>query len=211
LGEILPFPETSSLSAGCGPVEAGRTVRWKAVEEVVLPSLTYTITSEQPVCPETGVSVTVRLLLLPLKSMLVLGRRLALVDVAQSVRVSAAACASLMVKGMVGAKQFWVTVTLGMAEMVGGTTGGGLCATTVNAKAVLAVATPSPTVIVMSDSPLCPDAGVIVTVRLLSLPPNTMLLAGTRSVWEEVAERVRFDAAVTGSPMTKKIGAVGVS
>jgi hypothetical protein len=178
----LPLPETRSLSAGCGPVEAVRTVRWKAVEEMALPSLTYTIISEQPVCPETGVSVTVRLLLLPPKSMPVLGKRLALVDVAQRVRVSAAACASPMVKGMVGAKQFWVIVMLAIVEIVGGTTGGGLCATTVNAKVVLAVATPSLTVTVMSDSPLCPDAGVIVTIRLLSLPPNTILLTGTRPV-----------------------------
>src|ERR1035437_5780818 len=53
--------------------------------------------------------------------------------------------------------------------------------------------------------------GVRVTVRLLSLPPKTMLLVGTSAGRDELAETVRFDAAVSGSPTTNGSGGVAVS
>ena len=65
---------------------------------------------------------------------------------------------------------------------------------------------PSETVMVIFAVPVCPVTGVIITVRLLSLPPKTMLLIGTRTRLSELALTVRFDAAVSASPTVKAIG-----
>ena len=59
---------------------------------------------------------------------------------------------------------------------------------------------PSLTVSVMVAVPVCPAAGVIVTVRLAPVPPNTMLALGTRVRFDELLLTVIDDGAPrTGS------------
>ena len=48
------------------------------------------------------------------------------------------------------------------------------------------------------------------TLRLASLPPNTMLASATSVASEDVPESVRLLAGVSGSPMVKAIAAVGI-
>jgi hypothetical protein len=69
---------------------------------------------------------------------------------------------------------------------------------------------PSLTETVIVEVPVNPGAGVTVTVRLLPLPPNTMLFVGTSDGFDEARPRVRLPSGVSGSPMTKGIAAVGV-
>src|SRR2546423_820106 len=57
---------------------------------------------------------------------------------------------------------------------------------------------------------ICPAAGVTVTVRLESLPPSTMLLNGTKVVFQEPTVTARLPAAVCASPMVNGSGAVEV-
>ena len=52
--------------------------------------------------------------------------------------------------------------------------------------------------------------GVTVTVRLVPEPPKTILLVGTKPVFDEAAVRTRFDAAVSTSKRVKGSAAVGV-
>ena len=81
---------------------------------------------------------------------------------------------------------------------------------TVNRNTLLTLAVPSLTVIVMLALPVCPGCGVIVTVRLPAVPPNTMPETGTRVGLPELPETVRLDAAVSGSLMLNGIAAVDV-
>ncbi len=71
---------------------------------------------------------------------------------------------------------------------------------TVNKKLVLAVREPSLTVRVIVALPVRPVAGVTVTVRLVPLPPRTMLAVGTRVGLEDPRETVKFVAEVWVSP-----------
>jgi hypothetical protein len=64
---------------------------------------------------------------------------------------------------------------------------------------------------VMLATPVWPDAGVTVTVRLLLLPPKTMFATGTRVVLPELPESVRFPAGVVALPIVKGIAGVAVS
>ena len=76
---------------------------------------------------------------------------------------------------------------------------------------VLAVRLPSFTVIVMVDDPDKFVAARIVTVRFEPEPPKTMFERGTSVGFDEAADRVKFVAAVSASPIIKLIGAVEVS
>src|SRR6185503_18179903 len=76
------------------------------------------------------------------------------------------------------------------------TTGG---AVTVSRKLVALVAPPSLTVRVMVTVPLCPAAGVTVTVRALPAPPKTMLPTGTSVGFVVLPLRVRLPAGVSTS------------
>src|SRR4051812_37942818 len=77
---------------------------------------------------------------------------------------------------------------------------------TVTRNELLALACPSPTVNVIVAVPLCPAAGVNVTVRLLALPPRTMPALGTSVGFDELPLRVNPVAAVSTSPTVKPIG-----
>src|SRR5687767_13583723 len=68
----------------------------------------------------------------------------------------------------------------------------------------------SVTVTVIVAVPVCPAAGVTVTVRLAPLPPNVTLAVGTRAVFDDAADRVRFPAAVSASPIVKATGPIAV-
>src|SRR5438046_2698303 len=67
----------------------------------------------------------------------------------------------------------------------------------------------SVTCTVMVFVPVTFVAGITVTVRFESAPPNTMFWSGTRLVFEESAERTSSLAAVSKSPITNAIGGVG--
>src|ERR1043166_587648 len=64
---------------------------------------------------------------------------------------------------------------------------------------------------VIVAAPFWLGAGVSVTVRLLPLPPNTILVGGIREGLEEPAERVRLPAGVWASFTVNTIGPMGVS
>jgi hypothetical protein len=48
-------------------------------------------------------------------------------------------------------------------------------------------------------APVCPAAGLNVTVRLLPLPPNTMFLAGIKVGFEVVASSCRMSGIFSAS------------
>ena len=88
--------------------------------------------------------------------------------------------------------------------------GGVLTTFTVSKNALAALLVPSLTVTVMVDVPVCPVAGVTVTVRFEPLPPKTMLLTGTRLVFDDARPNVRLAAAVSVSLIVNGSAAVGV-
>src|SRR5882757_2078768 len=126
-------------------------------------------------------------------------------DVPERVRLAADVSASPIVNAIAAVAWFSFTAWLAMAEIVGGVLTG---ACTVKVKVVLVVFTPSLTEIVICALPVWLAAGVIFTVRLAPLPPNTMFAFGTSAVLREVPERVRLAAAVSASPMVNAIAAV---
>ena len=88
-------------------------------------------------------------------------------------------------------------------------TGGVFTGVTVNTKESVATLVPSVTNTVMVAEPNCPAAGVNVTVRLLPLPPKTMLFVGTRVGLEEFRSNIRLPSGVSESVMMNGIAAVG--
>src|SRR2546425_2453270 len=88
--------------------------------------------------------------------------------------------------------------------------GGVFTALIVSTNVSLALFTPSLTVTVIVAVPVCPAAGVTVTVRLDPLPPNTMLLVGTSVALDDPLLNVRLPTGVSASPIVNGIAAVGV-
>src|SRR5260370_37824954 len=80
----------------------------------------------------------------------------------------------------------------------------------VSANDVLEDAMPSLTEIVIVAVPNVFVKGLRVTVRLLLLPPKTMLVFGTRLVLDDAAESVSAAAEVSASPIVKAIGPADV-
>jgi hypothetical protein len=81
---------------------------------------------------------------------------------------------------------------------------------TVKLKVSLEVREPSLTVTVITALPLCPAAGVTVTVRLAPEPPKTTFEFGTRVGLEDEPLKVRLITAVSISPTVKDIGPTAV-
>src|ERR1017187_8152214 len=81
---------------------------------------------------------------------------------------------------------------------------------TITEKVELAVLVPSLTVTVMGTTPVWPAAGLTVTVRLLPLPPKTMLPSGTSAGLAEAAVNARLAAGVSRSPTVKAMGGTAV-
>jgi len=82
---------------------------------------------------------------------------------------------------------------------------------TVSANPVLALKAPSLTVTVIVAVPVCPAAGVSVTVRLLPLPSNTIPLCGTSVGLDELPLNVRLPTGESASATVNGIAAVTVS
>src|SRR6185436_12631639 len=95
--------------------------------------------------------------------------------------------------------------------LMGVSTGGSLTALTVNRNELLALPTPSVTVILTVIEPLAFGPGVRVTVRFEPLPPNTMFVAGSKVVLVVKPLTKREAAGVSKSPTTKPMAGVGVS
>src|ERR1051325_81411 len=76
---------------------------------------------------------------------------------------------------------------------------------TMTGKTVLAVLVPSLTVTVIGATPVWPEAGVMVMVRLVPLPPKEIFagLFGTRVELAQLPDTVRLVAGVSASPMVK--------
>ena len=87
---------------------------------------------------------------------------------------------------------------------------GGVFGLTVNTKLVVAMRLPSPTVMVIVEVPLPVVAGVMTTVRLAPLPPNTMFASGTSAVFDELPASAKLPSGVSASPIVKAIAEVGV-
>ena len=81
---------------------------------------------------------------------------------------------------------------------------------TVSTNVVLVVVAPSVTLRVIVEVPDCPEAGVIVTVRLAPEPPSTMLAVGITVVLLDVADVVNEATAVSASATVKAIAPVAV-
>ena len=77
------------------------------------------------------------------------------------------------------------------------------CGSTVTVKRTGVARVPSLTHSSMSALPLCPAAGVMVTVRLAPLPLRTMLAFGTRVMFEDAPVTVSAEAAVASSATVK--------
>ena len=81
---------------------------------------------------------------------------------------------------------------------------------TPNMKVVELMLTPSETYKVIVVCPCALPAGVIVTVRFVSLPLKTILLVGTRPVLEEPLQTVRLLAGVSASCTVNAMGPAAV-
>ncbi len=81
---------------------------------------------------------------------------------------------------------------------------------TVTTKLSLALKAPSLTVTVIVLVPVCPAAGVTLTVRLAPLPPKTIPLSGTSAGLLEVPLTVKLPTAVSMSPTVNPIAPVPV-
>ena len=69
---------------------------------------------------------------------------------------------------------------------------------------------PSLTVMVIVVVPAWLDTGVTVTVRLVPEPPKMIFEFGTRAVFEDLPDKTRFAAGVSGSETVNAIEGVGV-
>jgi len=80
---------------------------------------------------------------------------------------------------------------------------------TVSTNVSLALFTPSLTVTVIVAVPVCPAAGVTVTVRLDPLPPTLCVWSAPASHWTTPCSR-QVAYRVSASPIVNGIAAVGV-
>ena len=122
-----------------------------------------------------GVTVTVRLAPLPLKTMLFVGTKVGFDEPLVRMRLSSAVSASATVNASAAVLVSSATVWSAIPEIVGGV----FCAVTVSTNVSTLRLMPSLTPTVIVAVPVKLAAGVTVTVRLLPLPPNTMLFVGT--------------------------------
>ena len=141
-----------------------------------------------PDCPVAGVTVTVRLSLLPPNTILALGIRSGFEEApvrrSEAAAVSASPIVKLIGPRTVSCRIVWPL----MAEIVGGV----LTVLTVRVNVVALVNWPSLTRMVMMADPVSPAAGVIVTVRFVPVPLKTMLLFGTRAMFEALPSTPRL-------------------
>src|SRR5262245_51950309 len=94
---------------------------------------------------------------------------------------------------------------------IGASTGGSFTGVTVSRNELVAIALPSLIMMLIVAEPFWLVNGVIVTVRLLLLPPKTIPDSGTRLVFELAAPGVRLEAGVSTSPITNASGPATLS
>jgi len=137
-----------------------------------------------PVCPATGVTVTVRLT--AASKDYVVGRHQRRMEEAPvTVRLLTGVSTSPTVKLSGPVELFTLIVWFAMLDIVGGS----FTALTVTTKFVLALYCPSLTLTVIVTTPFWLAAGLTVTVRLDPLPPKTMLLVGTSVALDDPCSR----------------------
>src|ERR1051326_1471491 len=146
---------------------------------------------------------------LPPKRMLALGTRRRFVEVALTVRLLAVLSTSPTMKGMRPVEVSSLMVWSGIAEMVGAS----FTEVTVSRKLVFVPADRFGSISerVIVALPNWFGSGVTVTVRLLPVPPKTILLFGTRAGFEEEPLTVNRLAEVWELPTVKARAAVEVS
>ena len=81
---------------------------------------------------------------------------------------------------------------------------------TVTVKLVFVVNVPSVALSVIVEVPVCPLAGVTVTVRLVSVPPMTTFALGTKVVFDDALFTDRMDVFSSASPIVKGSALVAV-
>src|ERR1043166_2692943 len=178
----------------------GLTVSRKLVELVPpLASVTVKVIVVAPNWFCAGVSVTVRLLPLPPRTIFELGTRAGFEELPVTTRLPAGVSISPTVKAIAPLGVSSLMATLAIAEMVGRS----LTDNTVRMKEPLVVAAPSLTLKVIVVVPNWFAAGVIVAMRLAPLPLKTMFPTGTRPALEDAADKVMLPGAVSTSPTTK--------
>ena len=103
-----------------GAAGRARTLSWNVLLEVAKPSLTVSVMLAVPVWPEIGVTVAVRLPLLPPKTMPATGASEVLSELADKVRLAEAVSASEIVNGIGEVEVLTAMTRLVMPEIVGG-------------------------------------------------------------------------------------------
>ena len=175
---------------------AALTVSTKLSVAERAPSLTVIVIVAVPDWLAAGVTVTVRFAVLPPSTTFAVGTRVVFDEVRVTVRLPAAVSASPMVKAIAPVLESSLIVRFEMLEIVGAE----FTALTVTTNVSLAVSEPSLTVTVIVAEPVCPLAGVTVTVRLAPEPPRTTFAVGTSVVFDEDRVTVRLAAVVSMSP-----------
>jgi len=126
---------------------------------VFVPSLTVKVRLATPVCPGSGVTVTVRLLPAPPKTMSVVCTSSGLSELPERVRFAAGVSGSPMVNGMGTVAESIAMIRLVRLEMVGGRLTG-LTVTVKERETTLLLALPSLTVTVIVAEPEAEVTGV---------------------------------------------------
>jgi hypothetical protein len=155
-----------------------------------------------PVWLVAGVRVMVQLVPLLLSTILVLGTRVGLDELAVTVRPVPVVPAWPTVNAKGPQLVLTLIVWLAIDEMVGGTAG----ALTVNPKLVELQSEPAHTVRVMVAVPLWLAAGFTITVQFVPVPLSTMLPLGTKVVFEEAPVTVKVPVEVPLWPTVKGNG-----
>src|SRR5215208_1739487 len=178
------------------------TVSVKDVLAVNCPSPTVTVIVETPLWLGAGTMLTVRLLPLPPKVMLLVGTRPGFDEPALRLKlpgtVSVADTVNPIGPTGVDSRVLWSAIP----EILGGV----FTPVTVNTNESLVVKGPSFTFTVIVAVPVWLAAGVMVTVRLLPLPPKTIALGGTSPGLDETLLNCRLAADVSASPIVKGSG-----
>ena len=207
---VLPNSSVVNPVVGATVILAGgATFRAKA-SELIPPSASVTVTVilAVPFWLAAGVTVKVRSLPAPPKTILLLGTKVGLSDVTATCKSATGVSTSPMVKGMAAVTVFWAVVWLVISVIVGRS----LTGFTVRVKVSdVAWLLPSVTVTVISELPARLAAGVTVRVRSLPLPPKTILAAGIKVRLLEVNVTCKSATAVWSSPIVKGIAAVAIS
>ncbi len=198
---VLPLV-LATRSVGANGIGAWATVSRKVVAVLVVPSLTATVIAVSPVWLGIGTAPIVRVVPLPPRISALFGTSDVLDEVAETTSDPTGVSSSPIVKGTGASVPFSGTVCAGMGVMVGGSS----TSVTASTKAPLVTDVPSETLSVMVVSPNAPATGVMVSVRVVVLPPSTRPLGATTAPFDDAADTTRADGGVSASSTVKAIG-----